>query len=559
MNQQLLSDMFYASPELWYTAGGAMALLLLWALYVTVSLLQLRRKNYFILRDKERYAETLYASKDGYFAFIYPDEHADDAGPEITEHCSRRLAVILNLPDGIRSSLEDILRSFYKDDAEKILKYIALLREDGVAFEDSFCLKNGRRLLLNGVRISGSDGSLYSDIIWFRDISRNAEYIDELIEERETARASIRNLEDMLDNLPYPVWMRSPALNIAAVNKKYLEYAGSSDKENVVINNTEIAGEEGRQIARHAQNSNKPKRHHLNLTLNGERFCYELVETPFHSEQSLDKIATVGTLIDISEQDKIKRNLKQHQNAHLEILGALGTAFAVFGSDCKLIFYNQAFQNLWGLDESWLDDHPAYGSFLDWLREKRLLPEVPDYLYYKNEEQKMFSSIIEPKEDLLHLPDGRSFRRIRAPHIRGGLIFAFEDISDRLAARREYNSLISVQQEILDNIEEAVLIFASNGRLKFYNQAYVNLWDADEVLLQKEPTFAELLDSQKGFFANVGDWEKLRKDIMAHLLSSSTKTFALNRSDKVMVECYSNMLSNDSIMVLMRKTAAPAA
>jgi len=553
MNRQLLSDMFYASPEFWYSAGAVALLLLAWGIYTTVCLLKLRQKNYFVQRDKERYAETLYASKDGYFAFIYPDERAEDTAAAAIGYCSRRLAVILNLAAGINSSLDDILKNFYKDDAEKVLKYITLLREDGVAFEDSFVLKSGKKMLLNGVRISGSDGTLYSDLIWFRDISRDAAYIEELVKARESARTAVCHLEDMLDNLPYPVWMRSPALSIVAVNKKYLEFAGVADKESAVISQAEIAGSNDAEIARQAQNSNKPCRHNVFLTQNGERFCYELVETPFHSEQSLDKIATVGTLADISEQDKIKRKLKQHQNAHLEILGVLGTAIAVFGSDYRLIFYNQAFQSLWGMDENWLDEHPAYGAFLDLLREKRLLPEVPDYPYYKNEEQKMFSSIMEPKEDLLHLQDGRSFRRIRAPHIRGGLIFAFEDISDRLAARREYNSLISVQQEILDNIDEAILIFASNGRLKFYNQAYISLWDADEILLQKEPTFAELLDSQKKFFTAVSDWNSLKKDIMAHILSSHTKTFSLNRSDKATVECFSTMLSNDSIMVLMRK------
>ena len=53
--------------------------------------------------------------------------------------------------------------------------------------------------------------------------------------------------------------------------------------------------------------------------------------------------------------------------------------------------------------------------FLDVLREKRLLPEVPDFIAFKNEEQKAFSSIIEPKKDFLYLPDGRTFRRVRAP------------------------------------------------------------------------------------------------------------------------------------------------
>ena len=80
-----------------------------------------------------------------------------------------------------------MLKNFYKDDADRILKYITLLKEDGVSFEDRFDLKNGRKVILNGVRISGADGSVYSDLIWFRDISYIAELINNLEKEKQTA------------------------------------------------------------------------------------------------------------------------------------------------------------------------------------------------------------------------------------------------------------------------------------------------------------------------------------------------------------------------------------
>ena len=68
MNRELLSDMFFAAPELWYAVLLVFAVVWL-AASNYVRLLKLKRKNYFVRRDRERYAETLYASKDGYFAF----------------------------------------------------------------------------------------------------------------------------------------------------------------------------------------------------------------------------------------------------------------------------------------------------------------------------------------------------------------------------------------------------------------------------------------------------------------------------------------------------------
>ena len=75
-------------------------------------------------------------------------------------------------------------------------------------------------------------------------------------------------------------------------------------------------------------------------------------------------------------------------------------------------------------------------------------------------------------------------------------------------------------------------------------------------MLQKDPSFAEILETQKTFFNRVSDWDELKKDILNHIFSSATEAFSLNRSDGVRVECFSSLLSNESIMVLMHKTAS---
>ena len=186
MNEALLIDMFYAAPELWYTLGLGLAVLLFLMGAQGINILKLRQKNYFLNRDRERYAETLYASKDGYFAFIYPDEKVNDPCKTVKERCSRRLAVLMNLPGGTASVFEDILNRFTREDAGKIRKYVACLKEDGISFEDEFVLKNSNRHLnLSGSRINGQDGNVYCDMIWFRDVSRETNKIDYLEEEKK--------------------------------------------------------------------------------------------------------------------------------------------------------------------------------------------------------------------------------------------------------------------------------------------------------------------------------------------------------------------------------------
>lgn len=560
MNQSLLSDMFYAAPELWYAIWILFAALVFLLFYTAICLLKLKQKNYFLNRDKERCIETLYASKDGYMAFVYPDEKINDPRKKTIENCSRRLAVMLNLPTGTASSFEDVLKCFYKDEVKKILKYTGMLKEEGIPFDDSFALKNGNFLKLSGNRICDKNGNVYCDVIWFRDISFEAAQILKL---QNSCRISSQNnleLNDLIDNLAYPVWLRDEKLNIRCVNKKYLDYAGSVSKEEVIKEGSEIIGPAGetvsQKLAEEAHAVIKPKKGSINLVRNGERRSFELIEIPFYADGKLDKIFSVGSMIDVTELDELKRNLMLHQNAHLEILGALGTAFAVFDTQKKLSFYNKPFATLWKLNETLLEKRPSYTAFLDEIREQRLLPEVPDFIAYKNGELEDFTKIIEAKEDLLHLPDGRTIRRVRAQYPTGGLFFAFEDVTDRLATRRAYNALISIQKEILDNLADGVVIFAPSGRLLFYNKAYLALWNTPEIFLQNDPSIAELVESQRHFFSNYDNWNELKNDIVEHISNSSTKSFNLTRNDKTEIEVISSILSDGSIMVIQRQAVS---
>ena len=551
---ELLTDMYYAAPELWY----ALAIIILFLVIVIVveffKILRLKQKIYFVNRDRERYAETLYASKDGYFAFIHPDDKVNDPRQNIVERCSRRLAVIMNLPNGTKSSFEEILKNFYKDDEKKIRKYVNLLQEEGVSFDDEFMLKtSGRFLRLCGARISGTDGGIYCDMIWFRDVSFETNKILNLEQEKDNASFKARQLQDLIDNIPFPIWLRDDNLKIVNFNKKFTEFTESkTQKDDIEIYN--INGETfAQKLAQVAHLLNKPKKEKVSVVKEGERLVMEAFETPFHAEESLEKIYTVGALVDISELDDLKRNLRRHQAAQLEILGTLGTAFAVFNQDLKLNFYNKSFCDLWQLDEDWLDEHPSYSMFLDAIRERRLLPEVPDYVLFKNEEQKQFSQIIEPKNDMLHIPNGKTLRRVRAPYPMGGLIFAYEDISDRLATTSAYNALLSVQEEMLENLFDAVVIFGSNGRLNFYNQAYLKLWNSSKQILEMQPSLNEFLESQRSFFSKEEDWIVLKKEIAGYLLSMTTKTFVLSRSKNGDVEVSAQNLSDGSMMIVYKK------
>lgn len=544
MDAELLRDIVFLSLLLVFIMLGVVGVL-------QIKIYKYKHRIYFIRRDRERCNEILYSAKDGSFSFVYPDQKVKDPQKGIKEKCSRRLAVLLALKDGTAASFEQVCEAFYKEDTRLLKKYVSLLQHEGKRFEDMLRLKNSERYIcVYGSRINGADNNLYCDIVWFRDVTAETSKIADLAAEKMAVEDSRKQLEQMIDGLDYPLWLRDENLNLVAVNKKYLEFAGAQNKTEVLTNGLEIRNGKGEVVAAAlaaaAQKSKKQQKKGVNIVRGGRLFNFELRENPYYTGDSLDKIGTVGYLVDNTALEKAKRNFKINQNNHLEILGALGTAFAIFDDRSKLYFYNTSFKNLWHLDNDFLEKAPSYLQFLETIRESKMLPPVPDVKNYKQEEMTVFSGLLETKEDLLHLPDGRTIRRLRTPHP-NGVIFAFEDVSDRLATMRRLNDLTSMQQNILDNLNDSVIIFEPNQRLKFYNKSYLKLWSLEFDKLQDEPKLDEVIGLQKLFFSNVDDWPAFKKSIMENIMAG--RHFSLLRDDNKNLAVSPLIFYDGSVMV----------
>jgi len=108
---------------------------------------------------------------------------------------------------------------------------------------------------------------------------------------------------------------------------------------------------------------------------------------------------------------------------------------AIYGKDMRLKFYNFAFVALWKLDETWLDTEPTYAEVLESLRDKRKLPEQANFKAFKQQQQKLFTTLIEPEEEFFYLPTGNTACHCHSART-GGILFAYEDVTDRLALER---------------------------------------------------------------------------------------------------------------------------
>src|SRR5205085_7326742 len=171
---------------------------------------------------------------------------------------------------------------------------------------------------------------------------------------------------------------------------------------------------------------------------------------------------------------------------------------------------------------------PSLDELLGRLRERRRVPEYADFRAFKRQQLGMFTSLIEPLGELMHLPDGRTLSVSVSPHPLGGLIFVYEDVTDRLALESSYNTLIAVQRETLDNLFEGIAVFGSDGRLKLQNPAYRKIWALSETDLAGEPHIGGIVDKTRAFYDDGVDWPAVREQVIAKITGQSESSGPLD-------------------------------
>lgn len=508
---------------------------------------KLKKKLQQEITNSRFYEETLYAAKDGYFSeSIYKKKEY--------QHCSRRLATLLNLKNGEKSTYAEIFNIFISNDKNKLNTLFDELKNKGTAFETIAKTKTDKNFVITGMRINSADSEICSNCLWFRDISKTTDFINHITEEANDCRKKLEDFRILIDNLPCPVLMRDENLDIKILNRRYLRLLGLKDfkslnKKNSILhdlgNTTDLL-----EMAKNARSSNTIQKKQLNILSNGDLKKYEITETPYYDPTTkLTRI--ISSLIDITEFDEAKRNYRFHLDSHLDILSALDTAFVIINNNHNFIFANAAFLKMWNLSNDFLENNPHYNTFLDKIREANILPEVPDFKAYKDEENETFDKLTEQREDLLYIPDGRTFRRIIAPHPDGTLL-AYEDITEHLATTRRLSDLTTIQQSILNNITDSIAIFSPTLKLTYCNNSFAQLWNLEDIDKQMpQISIRELLDKQQNNLPEIEDWQSFREDMQKHITSCTPFTLKLKNKQKIKVN--SVILADMSLMLSYHK------
>jgi len=429
------------------------------------------------------------------------------------------------------SKPEELAQALIDPQREGFTAAITGLGDAGEQFTRTVSTSHGRMIEISGHRAIVRKGQPALFVLRARDVTLERDATRREQQLREETLAEVQAWRLRLDRLPLPIWLRHEDLSLAWLNQAAAEMA-ETDAATALAQQKEmfagVFGEDGRWLAEQAQLDATPRSETGHLIVGGQRRLLSATEIPLGQKGA----AYIGFAIDLTRMEEKEGELKRHMAGTAAVLERLGAAIAIFGPDQRLNFHNQAYVDLWGLSEPFLRSQPSYLEVLEELRAGRKLTEQADFRRYREEQQILFTSLIEPQEELQHLPDGRMLRVVTAPHPLGGLLFLYEDVSRRFELETSYNTLQAVQQETLNNLAEGICVYGSDGKLKLYNPAFGRIWQLDLESLSDEPHASDVLARMRGFFAvSDAEWPNLLRDMVAIALDRNPRSGRLERAD----------------------------
>ncbi len=342
-------------------------------------------------------------------------------------------------------------------------------------------------------------------LLVFRDLSGSLRNEVRMLDEQEKLQNRIKIMQTLFDALPMPVWFRDRQGRLTWVNSSYAKAVDATTPDEVCDKQIELL--EQRQI----KEVNRELRHNtifrkrMHTIIGGERQAFETIAVPMGEERG-------SIAIDVAAEETAQGTLDRHIASHIRTLDRVSTAVAFFDADQRLSFFNKAFCDLWELDENWLNTHPKDGEILDRLRATRLLPEQVDYVNWKQDWLSVYNGD-EMLEDKWYLPDGRAVHVVVDQSPDGGVIYMFDNLTESINLQSSFNELTNVQRETLDALREGVAVFATNGRLKLSNTAFMNIWNLTDEDLADEPHIEQVIHLCRPLYDSDEDWDAFRRSV----------------------------------------------
>lgn len=271
-------------------------------------------------------------------------------------------------------------------------------------------------------------------------------------------------LRRSLDQTPMLVWRQDADDRVTWANAAYLRKAESQSDEPIgwplprLLDAPRPVPGAGTRTRR------------ASLNQNGTVSWYDC-----HSHQVGDQTMMFALPADAAV--RAERSLREFVQTLTKTFADLPIGLAIFDRQRQLQLFNPALIDLTNLPTGFLTARPTLFDLLDKLRELRMVPEPKDYRSWRQQMSNLESAAATGHHvEEWSLPGGQTYRVTGRPHPDGAVAFLFEDITSEMSLTRKFRAEMSLGQSILDNIGEAVVVFAPGGQVTMANGAYRALW-----------------------------------------------------------------------------------
>ncbi|MEQ8823243.1 MAG: ATP-binding protein [Filomicrobium sp.] len=340
-------------------------------------------------------------------------------------------------------------------------------------------------------------------VLRIRDVAGYKRDISRIIDGQESLAQDIRSSRAILNSLPIPVWFRDRHGNLSWVNSSYVAAVEASSVDEVIDRQIELLEQRQREVLNKSLQGQPRYRNRITLLAGNMRRVHDVIAVRLQN-------SIANAAIDVTELEAAQGELARQSQAFDKTLDHVATAIAVFNAEHRLVFANDAFVKLWGLDPQWLRGQPKDTELFDRLRELGRLPEVVNYRDWR-------TTILDPNENIeeadrwWHLPNGRILQLIAEQRPDGGMTQLFIDETERLALESQFNAMLRVQTETIDNLKEGVAVFATDGRLKLWNSSFATIWQIQPEILTNGPHIDDIVTRSIELYDEPQVWQQLKQ------------------------------------------------
>ena len=400
-------------------------------------------------------------------------------------------------------------------DAERLVRLLEDLRVHGRAFAISLKTLDSRVIRANGWTLGGGSA------LRLRPAFLQPEGEQAL--EVAAKSADLASVRTILATLPEPAFARAADERLIYANKAYLDLARALGKLGTETAPPELL--DGSRLKHHLMACSIGDKPAILAVSWADVGAFDLVEFPVAGGRA-------GYLRPIVEQiAEVDQSGVTHING---IIDALTTPIAIFNAKRELIQFNQAYARMWQLSPKFLVLGLDERAILDKLRTEGMLPNQVDYQTWRNNHLQSYERNAPHESEPWHLPDGRTVKVISAPaSVSGGVIYVFEDITERLKLESTNKAFSNVQRETINALSEAVAVFGTNGRLTLNNPRWAALWKLQLNQLGPSPHIDQIAEASGKAIPEDGAtiWRDLKRGIIDLNPTRSDQTGRITRSD----------------------------